>query len=241
MPDRKSVIADALPSVLMVENLAHPARGNRVGVGICGTAFVADERGYCLTAGHVVRRLKPEKLELRANYSRDGGYAMSPCRSVEAIYSHHELDFAVLAVPPTFTRGRTKVPVAVADVALGDDVLLMGYAEGTQLVFADEILGAGSAKSYSPVALNGMISARIPDDGRPVELLVYDCTTFEGVSGSPVISIAAAAIVGVHLRGHMSHIGYAVPIGRCRKFLDESIAIHEAKRSASRVGRRSFG
>jgi hypothetical protein len=115
-----------------------------------------------------------------------------------------------------------------ADV--GQQIALVGYALGTDLVFCDDISGIGSPKSYSPVAFRGMVSARIPDDGRTIDLYAYDCTTSAGNSGAPVIDETSNQILAVHLRGYENHIGYGLPIGKIQSFLDEVIRLHEARR-----------
>jgi hypothetical protein len=188
---KAEIVAKLRPAIAMVEDLSLPRPGDRkIGDSIVGTALVADVRGYLLTAKHVVRGLRAKDLELRTTYSAQekGGYAMRHL-SISAIYLHPFDDVAVLATKIPIPPARAILPRATGDALVGSDVLLMGYAVGTDLVFCDDVLGAGSAKSYSPVAFNGMICARIPDDGRQLELLAYDCTTFGGNSGAPVVSI----------------------------------------------------
>jgi S1-C subfamily serine protease len=234
---RSDLISRLFPGVAMVEDHSAPGRDRVVGRNIRGTAFVADERGYFITAKHVTRGLDPRKMELRTVYSRHNPdvYAMNACRSIEAIYPHPYLDVAVIAVGPSHTAGRAQLPFRAGGLRLGDDILLVGYAHGTELVFADDILGDASPKSLSPVALAGMICARIPDDGRRVRLLAYDCTTFPGCSGGPIVSSAlGGAVVGLHLRGLTNRIGYAVPIEDCNMFVDAVAEVHEARRAATR-------
>jgi S1-C subfamily serine protease len=236
-PSRADLIERALRAVAMVEDHSVSDRDRVVGRNIRGTAFVADERGYFVTAKHVVRGLDRRQMELRTVYSRwnFGVYAMAPCRSVEALYPHPYLDLAVIAVGPLHTKGRMQLPFQSVGIRLGDDVLLIGYAHGTALVFADDILGDASPKSLSPVALTGTICARIPDDGRRVRLLAYDCTTFPGCSGGPLVSPAlGGAIVGVHLRGLTNRVGYAAPIEDCLAFVEAVTQTHEAQRKAGR-------
>lgn len=235
---RAALIGRVFPGVAMVEDHSAPDRDTAVGRNIRGTAFAADARGYFLTAKHVVRGISPANLELRTNYSRneEGGYAMAPCRSIQAIYPHPLLDLAIIAVPVTFSKGRVRLPLRAAVAAIGEEIVLVGYAQGTDLVFCDDMLGVGSPKSFSPVAFNGMICARVPDDGRRVQLYAYDCTTFGGNSGGPVVSTSDGAILGVHARGMVGHIGYAVPAHDCLDFLDAVAAAHEPRRPSNRAG-----
>lgn len=157
---------------------------------------------------------------------------MSPRFPVQAIYPHPSVDIAVVAVPSIIADGRINLKLGGSDVLVGTDVVLVGYATGTDLVFCDDILGTGSPKSFSPVAFNGMICARVPDDGRPVNLLAYDCTTFGGNSGAPVISVESGTIVGLHLRGFENHVGYAVPIDLCISFVETVASVHEPRRQS---------
>lgn len=225
------LVSDILPAIAMIEDLSLCQSGRVVSENIVGSAFAADNRGYFLTAKHVVKGLLARNIELRTAYKRrpGTGYGMLPF-PVEAIYPHQKHDIAVLAVPALATEGRLNIPLKASDVPVGSDILLVGYATGTDLVFCDDILGKGSEKSLSPVAFNGMISARIPDDGRPLALYVYDCTTFGGNSGAPIISVEHETIIGLHLRGYENHVGYAIPAEECLKFIAIVAEIHEPRR-----------
>lgn len=198
-----------------------------IGSNILGAAFVADEGGYLLTAGHVVEGLAPAELSVRTMFSPSGGYAMRPLR-VDAVIPHPNHDLAVLRVHRTFTRGRAVPLASPSGVEVGDDVLLLGYALGTDLTFCDEILGNGSPKSPTPLAFRGTVSALVPHDGRPVQLYVTDATTFGGNSGGPLVSVADGAVVGVHLRGVDRRVAYALPIRIGLEFLQSVIAADAA-------------
>jgi len=228
---KTSLVADALPGIAMVEDLTLAGSRRTVGEDIVGTAFAADIRGYYLTAKHVINGVQAGALRLQTNFQAppQKGYGMYPF-SVQAVYPHPQLDVAVLAVPANAAKGRVSLPLQREDVSVGTDILLVGYPSGTDLIFCDEILGPKSSKSFSPVAFNGIICARVPDDIRPIELLVYDSTTFGGNSGAPVISVESGSIVGLHLRGLENHVGYAVPIQKCLAFVDAVAEAHEPRR-----------
>lgn len=233
---KRALVNEILPSIAMVEDLSLTGPRRIVGQNIAGTAFVADLRGYFLTARHVVQGRRAEEIEVRTTHSATvgGGYAMKKT-TVEAIFPHPVLDIAVLAVHGAQPPGRMRLKLEPDDdIGVGSDVLLIGYGTGTDLVFCDEILGAGSPKSFSPVVFNGMICAQIPDDGRPVDLLVYDCSTFGGNSGGPVVSVESGNIVALHLRGYEHHVGYGIPIDRCTEFVATIAAIHEGRRAKSK-------
>ena len=226
------LVNDILPGIALVEDLSVAKRSSIVGENIVGTAFAVDVRGYFLTAKHVITGVHAHDFGLRTTFAAlpGAGYAMKTI-PVQAVYPHPQLDVAVLAVPSVCAHGRINLHFETEVVAIGTDVLLVGYGAGTDLVFCDDILGPGSPKSFSPVAFNGMICARVPHDVRPVELLVYDCTTFAGNSGAPVISVKSGKIAGLHLRGYENHIGYGVPIDRCLTFMEAIATIHEPRRS----------
>ena len=229
------LIQALLPGIAMVEDLSCARRGSVVGENIVGTAFLANLDGYFLTAKHVVQGRCAKDIRMRTTYSAmpGGGYAMNPL-PVEAIYPHPILDIAVLVVRKRQPITRMALKMETENPAVGNDILLVGYATGTDLVFCDDVLGTGSAKSYSPVAFAGMICARVPDDDRPLELLAYDCSTFGGNSGAPVVSIDSGKIVALHLRGFEHHVGYGIPIDRCTDFVTAITEAHEARRTQRR-------
>lgn len=227
--NKRTIVAKVRPAIAMVEDVSLSVPGERkVGDSIVGTAFVADVRGYLLTAKHVVQGLRAEDINVRTTYSGDGSgeYSMGIV-PIKAIYWHPSDDIAVLATNKAFPDARVIGPLRSNDVEVGEDIVITGYAVGTDLVFCDDVLGAGSAKSFSPVSFGGMVCARIPDDGRPLELIAYDCTTFGGNSGAPVVAVKTADIVALHLRGYENHVGYGVPIGRCQSFLNAVVQVHE--------------
>ncbi len=155
-----------------------------------------------------------------------------------AIYPHPILDIAVLVVRKHQPATRMALKMETGNPAVGSDILLVGYATGTDPVFCDDTLGTGSPKSYSTVAFAGMICARVPDDDRPLELLAYDCSTFGGNSGAPVVSIDSGKIVALHLRGFEHHVGYGIPIDLCTEFANAIAAANETRRIQSRDTRR---
>lgn len=229
---RKREIVHALrPAIYMIEDLGSPDRNRVLGSNIIGTAFVADARGYLFTAKHVVRGVQKSDLQLMAPFNRRGNYAMGFIRKVQAIYPHPVADIAVLKTSPELVRDRPNGrDHGGGDVLVGDDVLLMGYAQGTDLAFCDDVLGAGSPKSYTPIAFSGSVAALVPDDGRRVRLYAYDCTTFPGNSGAPLVSVDDGTIVGMHLCAYQNNVGYGLPLQDCLEFLDGVLMAEERLR-----------
>jgi S1-C subfamily serine protease len=230
MEKRTALILRMLSSIVMVEDVSLVDSSPRVGENIVGTAFAFDYRGYLVTAKHVVQGIQPESLRLRFTFSGppNSEYAMSVLK-VQAVYEHPVLDVAVVVTERAFAPERVQ-PRSQMNVSVGEGMLLVGYACGTGLTFCDDILGAGSSKSFSPVSFQGMISGLVPHDGRPVDLLLYDCTTFGGNSGAPVISTDSSLVVGMHLRGFENHIGYCLPIRCFESFGKTVIETHEPRR-----------
>ena len=201
------IVREIRPSVVMIERRKV---GAVMASNILGTAFVADNAGYLLTAAHVVRGVDPEDLIVRTMFNLAGEYAMSSGR-VEAVFLHSESDVAVIRVHRSLTKGRA-LRMEPAGPEVGDDVLMLGYALGTELTFCDDILGSASPKSPTPLAFRGSVSGLVPHDGRPVKVVVIDITTFAGNSGSPVVRAADGSVVGIHIRGVDRRVGYALPI-----------------------------
>lgn len=223
-----TAISKILPSIAMIEEV--PRFETNVGGNLRGTAFAIDDRGYLLTANHVVLGLQSRNIEVRFTRKGNGSqaYAMSP-HIVQAVYPHPVMDVAVLALKGAIQH-RVHLPNSQESSDIGQQIALVGYALGTDLVFCDDISGVGSPKSYSPVAFRGMIAARIPDDGRTVDLYAYDCTTFAGNSGAPIIDEISSQVLAVHLRGFDNHVGYGIPLRNIQSFVDEVIKLHEARR-----------
>lgn len=183
-----------------------------IGSLIIGTAFVIDaSAGLLATAAHVVEGTNHRDLRVRTVYGRSGGYALGIPQKALSVYVDPTYDLAVLNVHPRNTSGRSIFAPGVASV--GSQVVIPGYAYGTELVWIDDILGPGAPKSISPVQSHGHIAARIPDDGvQPVLAYAYDATTYPGQSGSPVLDIATRSLVAVHTHGFDGTMGYGIAV-----------------------------
>jgi hypothetical protein len=112
---------------------------------------------------------------------------------------------------------------ADADICAGASVMIIGFGEGTDFVFIDDILGEGSPKALVPLAKHGIISQVIPADARLTEVFLYDVETAQGFSGSPLIRCEAgtARAIGVHTDGMDTRdMGYAHAIRFVRDLID---------------------
>jgi hypothetical protein len=194
--------------------------GAPIGTTVRGSAFVIDAAsGLLVTAKHVVADVAATTLRVRSVYTVDGNYALGLVNTVRAVYLHDTKDLAILRVSPRGTRRRQPSLETRFAAEVGDRIAVLGYGSGTDLVFCDEILGVGSPKSLTPICFQGAVAALVPEDGRPVELLVYDATTFPGNSGGPVVSLESEHVLALHLRSASNQVGYGLPLSECVDFL----------------------
>lgn len=198
--------------------------GAEIASAILGTAFVIDaSKGYLATAGHILKPHRASQLRVRSVYNSDGDYALGTVITPSNVFIHSHNDIAILELHEHGTRGRG-LPVHDGEAVVGDAIAMIGFAGGTELTYCDEILGAGSPKSPTPLAFFGHVSARIPDDVRPVEVLAYDITTTSGNSGAPVFSLESGSLVALHVRSADGRVGYGLPVGACQRVADEVAA-----------------
>jgi S1-C subfamily serine protease len=239
MPSRRHLVNASFPSIFMVEHVAPEDRQAVVAGNIMGTAFVLDEaNGWLVTAKHVVEGRTAANIRVRSVFTRSmpPSYALGTHTKVEEIKSHPSKDIALLRMHRAATRGRG-IAVARGTLSVGEDVLVVGFAGGTTYTHCDDLLGAGSPKSPTPIAVHGIVAALVPHDGRPVQLYVTDTTIIGGNSGGPVIGVESGEVVGLLVAGGIEHggegehqvavslpYGYALPITSCSEFLDEVLA-----------------
>lgn len=219
MGSTRKLVRAVRPVLFMIED---KGSGAVIGASVRGSAFVVDaKKGLLGTAKHVVKGMAASSLRVRSVYTVNGEYALGLVNTVREIYEHPTKDFAVLRVSAHGTKGRTFPLARTLASDVGDEVALFGFASGTDFVWCDEILGPGSPKSLNPVVFHGHVAARVPDDGRVVEVLVYDATTFGGNSGGPVVSVETGEVVALHLRSAVNQVGFGLPIAECAPFIDD--------------------
>lgn len=129
---------------------------------------------------------------------------------------HETLDIAVLQVEPrTFSPQR--LPLAVsAGPALGDSVVAIGFPFNDPVrnpLFVGTVFGNRfGVKRAAP----GDVVARSTDGSR----WSHDCSTLGGNSGSPLLSMATAKVVGLHFGGTFLWRNEAVDASALGAFLD---------------------
>ncbi|MBV8959911.1 MAG: trypsin-like peptidase domain-containing protein [Actinobacteria bacterium] len=164
---------------------------------LVGTGFAISPTAV-VTNRHVVAALTGGNGTLKAGEARlcfaDGGTAAAHTAPVvEVQATHPTLDVAVLRIDPDGDAPRPfAMSPAVPDV--GQAVAAIGYPDDDprsagfdKLLFAD---GLG-VKRVAPGEITG-----VHDDA-----FFHDCSTLGGSSGSPVVSLRDASLVGVHADG----------------------------------------
>jgi endonuclease G len=170
------------------------------GAELVGTCFAIGS-GAIVTNRHVVdaltaglRPLAAGTAQARFGDASGNAAAGRPAPIVEIVAEHPMLDLAVLRIEPigdlphSFVVSHDPPAVGSAVVAIGypaDDPRSAGF---DKLLFAD---GAGM-KRAAPGEVTGTRQAAF----------FHDCSTLGGSSGSPVVSLNDASLVGVHADGY---------------------------------------
>jgi len=210
------------PILFMIED---KDLGGVIGASVRGSAFVVDaEAGLLGTAKHVVKGVSAASLRIRSVYTVNGEYALGLVNTVRNIYEHPTRDFALLHISAYGTKRRKASIEKKFSSEVGDQIAVFGFASGTDFVWCDDILGPGSPKSLNPIVFHGRVAGLVPDDGRTVEVLVYDATTFGGNSGGPVVSVESSEVVAVHLRSAANQVGFGLPLVQCAEFIADVVA-----------------
>jgi len=164
---------------------------------LIGTGFAISPTAV-VTNRHVVAALTGGAGALAAGAARmcfaDDGTGTARCAPVvEVQATHPALDVAVLRIEPDGDAPRPFI-VNPQPPDVGQAVAAIGYPDDDprsagfdKLLFAD---GLG-VKRVAPGEITG-----VHDDA-----FFHDCSTLGGSSGSPVVSLADASLVGVHADG----------------------------------------
>lgn len=164
---------------------------------LIGTGFAIGPTAV-VTNRHVVAALTggtgalvPGEARLCFADSGTGSAHTAPVVEVQA--THPSLDVAVLRIDPAGAAPRP-FPVSPTPPDVGQAVAAIGYPDDDprsagfdKLLFAD---GLG-VKRVAPGEITG-----VRDDA-----FFHDCSTLGGSSGSPVVSLTDASLVGVHADG----------------------------------------
>jgi endonuclease G len=214
-PDFQQSIKKFLYSIGRIDR-GSAGSGAQKGVG---TGFlVADD--LILTNRHVLDLLSRGTFELekgqavvcfKCEYYENDDEPPVNVVSVEAV--HPTLDMALLRLEATdFLGDRKPLRLSPAAVAEGEAVVAVGYPFNDERnpIFVTAIYGDRfGVKRAAP----GIITA--VRDGT----LFHDCSTLNGNSGSPLLSMSDAGVVGLHREGKFTYRNEAVGVAALGEFV----------------------
>ncbi len=185
-----------------------------------GTGFLV-ANGVLVTNRHVVDALsfgagvlEQGQAVVRFQQERGAPDTLAPAPIVGVVAIHDSLDMALLAVQPP--DAAPALPLSAQPAHDADMVVAVGYpmADPSSPLFADAIYeGAYGVKRG---ALGQVV-------GTGPERLLHDCSTLGGSSGSPMLSLLSAEVVGLHCSGLFMYRNEAVPAGDLAAFVAASV------------------
>lgn len=205
------------PFIYSVGRLDRPSTGVQ-GEGV-GTCFLVRD-DLLVTNRHVLEQLSYGCMELKAgvvtvNFGQElcTPDASHPIPVLQAAFVHPTLDLALLRVRPV--TDRPPLSLASIDVIKGDRIVALGYPADDPVrnpLFIAKVFGSDfSVKRAAP----GMVlTTRAPH-------LFHDCSTLGGNSGSPMLSMTTAEVVGVHSSGYFMYRNQAVLAKELAGFLQQ--------------------
>lgn len=190
------------------------------GKGGVGTGFLVSD-ALLVTNTHVLdalagttRTLAPGQAVVRFKREFESPDE-APVKVKEVLAFHKDLDLTLLAIEPGATRDgrRPLVLDATTKAAVGDPVVTVGYPlddpvrnpEFVDVIFGDRF----GVKRAAP----GQVVKVGP---RSVS---HDCSTLGGNSGSPILSMKTAHVVGVHNEGYFLARNESVPASCLDEFI----------------------
>lgn len=142
-----------------------------------GTGFFCNPKGYAITCAHVVHGAK--EIYVRV------GAADKTVRKAHVIYSHLEVDIAILLVEGV------RFFAAAVDYdnipMLGDEVIILGYPFGTKV--SDDVM------NMSVSFTRGYVSSR--QRKNHIAHVLLDVSAKAGNSGSPVLDRRTGKVIGI--------------------------------------------
>lgn len=172
-----------------------------------GSGVVIDDRGYVLTNYHVIQSADRILLDCV-----DG-------RSLEAevVGSAPDHDLAVLRI-----KGKDKVthvPIGTSrDLMIGETVIAIGNPFGLSHTVTTGVVSA----------VHRSIQA---DERQYSDFIQTDASINPGNSGGPLLNIEGELIgINTAIYGHAQGIGFAIPIDKAKRIVDDLIAHGEVRR-----------
>jgi len=185
-----------------------------------GTGFLVSD-GIVVTNKHVLDVLSKgtgvlEKGQGVMRFKFEAGIADDevPTNITGVVAVHDELDIALLKVEKQkFTKARKPLTVDPKPVESGHPVVAIGYpfddSKRNPLFISALFGGKFGVKRAAP----GEVSSTGPQS------IYHDCSTLGGNSGSPVLSMKTARVVGLHRDGYFLYRNEAVDGASLNKFI----------------------
>lgn len=192
------------------------ATGNTVGTGF----VVSYERDLLVTNKHVLNDLssgsfKLEKGQAVVSFQRE--FDTIPEEAAVSIIAVEDvsktLDIALLKLEKTvYTDGRQAIPLNLEPAAEDSPVVAVGFPcdDGRNPLFVKPLFGENfGVKRAAP----GLIV------GSDTDYYFHDCSTLGGNSGSPLLSMQDASLVGLHHEGKFTYRNEAIKTSLVNDFL----------------------
>ncbi|MBA4065531.1 MAG: hypothetical protein C0501_17810 [Isosphaera sp.] len=232
----RAALRRVIPSVGRVEVDRHPGltwvgTGWLIADGVVVTnRHVAEEfaaRGPA--GGFVFRRGWPDRdarMAARVDFRRelrDGNPRAFAVRDVLHIEDDDGPDFAFLRVEAAGPAGPLSPPLRPADgpAAARQYVATVGYPAADSRIPEQELMSRLFGDKYNVKRLApGQVQRPAAD------LVLHDCTTLGGNSGSPIVDLATGGVVGLHFSGVFLRENRGVPIGYVTARLGRVLSPH---------------
>jgi endonuclease G, mitochondrial len=188
-----------------------------------GTGFLVRPE-VLVTNRHVVRALErgtdaivPGEATVSFGQERQTTESRAPARVLRVLAEHSALDLALLALEPPPLEGRPVLELDLRPAQVGDAVVVIGYPCEDPVrnpMFARQVFPGGY---YVKQAAPGEVIATFP------AVIHHDCSTLGGNSGSPVLSLSSARVVGTHFWGGFLLRNEAVDGASLRDFVSSKL------------------
>jgi S1-C subfamily serine protease len=173
-----------------------------------GTGFCIAAGNYVLTNHHVIEGAKKITVHLNGKFKKYNAHLIG---------DNKEGDMALLKVDLPAAEPLTPIPLASADLGIGEGVCAFGFPG---------LLSQNSKSTFT----NGVVST-IEDSG----FVVFSCKIDHGNSGGPLCSVTGSCIAGMvtaktkTMEGVDESYGLAIPVSKLRKFLMEKLPAKDRK------------
>jgi len=187
-----------------------------------GTGFVVSyERDLLITNKHVLNDLssgsfKLEKGQAVVSFQREFNTIPEedPVNIISVADVSSTLDIALLKLEKTvFSDGRQAIPFNLEPAADDLPVVAVGFPcdDGRNPLFVKPLFGENfGVKRAAP----GLIA------GSDTDYYFHDCSTLGGNSGSPLLSMKDASLVGLHHEGKFTYRNEAIKTTLVKNFLE---------------------